>query len=176
MFFSSWQTLLRILIVGPLVYAALVVMLRLSGKRTLTQLNAFDFVVTVAFGSTLANTILNTNVALVDGIVALFILICLQLIVAWTTVRLNWSRLVVKSEPCLLVSKGTFLDAVMKGERIRREEILQAIRSQGIASVDDVEFVILETNGKMSVVPRASSPDKPTHLPSALDSVRTDSS
>ena len=57
MFFSSWHALARILIVGPLVYAAPVIMLRLSGKRTLTQLNAFDFVVTVAFGSTLASTL-----------------------------------------------------------------------------------------------------------------------
>ena len=57
MFFNSWHALVRILIVGPLVYAALVIMLWLSGKRTLAQINAFDFVVTVAFGSTLASTI-----------------------------------------------------------------------------------------------------------------------
>jgi len=157
MLFSSWQTLFRILIVGPLAYAALVAMLRISGKRTLTQLNAFDFVVTVAFGSTLATTILNTSIGLIDGLLALFILIFLQLVVAWISSRVEWSRTVIKSEPHLLFRNSRFLDRALEEERVRREEILQTIRSQGISSLDEVDFVVLETNGKMSVIPTASS-------------------
>src|SRR4051794_24742339 len=54
MFFHSWAALGRVLLVGPLAYVALVLLLRVSGKRTLTKLNAFDLVVTVSLGSTLA--------------------------------------------------------------------------------------------------------------------------
>ncbi len=157
MLFSSWQTLLRIAIVGPLAYIALVAILRISGKRTLAQLNAFDFVVTVALGSTLATTILNTSIGLADGVLALFILILLQLIVARISTRIEWSGKAIKSEPRLLFHEGRFLESAMKAKRVRREEILQVVRSQGIAAIDEIEFVVLETNGKMSVIPKSST-------------------
>ncbi len=66
-FFDSWETLLRTLTVGVLSYVVMVVFLRMSGKRTLSKMNAFDFVVTVALGSTLATMLLNRNVALAEG-------------------------------------------------------------------------------------------------------------
>ena len=67
MFFDSWTGLGRVLVVGTLAYVALVAVLRISGKRTLTKLNAFDLVVTVALGSTLATILLSNSVALADG-------------------------------------------------------------------------------------------------------------
>jgi uncharacterized membrane protein YcaP (DUF421 family) len=76
-FFNNWESLLRILIIGMLAYASLVILLRVSGKRTLTKMNVFDFVVTVALGSTLANVLLNKNVTLSDGILAFSVLIFL---------------------------------------------------------------------------------------------------
>lgn len=68
--FGGWEPLLRIMIVGVLAYVALVVFLRVSGKRTLSKMNAFDFVVTVALGSTLATVLLSRNIALSDGALA----------------------------------------------------------------------------------------------------------
>jgi uncharacterized membrane protein YcaP (DUF421 family) len=62
--FSSWADLGRVLVVGPLAYVSLVLFLRVSGKRTLTKLNAFDLVVTSALGSTLATILLSKSVSL----------------------------------------------------------------------------------------------------------------
>jgi uncharacterized membrane protein YcaP (DUF421 family) len=70
-FFSGWDSLLRTLVVGVLAYVALVVFLRISGKRTLSKMNAFDLIVTVALGSTLATVTLSKEVALADGALAL---------------------------------------------------------------------------------------------------------
>ncbi len=70
--------LLRILIVGPLAYILLIVILRTSGKRTLSKLNAFDFVVTVALGSTLATVLLSKDVPLIEGVLAFAVLAILQ--------------------------------------------------------------------------------------------------
>ena len=78
MVFSSWAGLLRVLIVGTLAYVALVLLLRVSGKRTLSKMNAFDLVVTVALGSTLATVILSKDVALTEGVTAFALLIGLQ--------------------------------------------------------------------------------------------------
>jgi uncharacterized membrane protein YcaP (DUF421 family) len=82
MLFDSWTGLGRVLIVGTLAYAALVLLLRISGKRTLTKLNAFDLIVTVALGSTLATVLLSSSVALAEGVAALALLILLQYLIA----------------------------------------------------------------------------------------------
>lgn len=67
MLFSGWENLLRTLVVGVLAYVSLVVFLRISGKRTLSKMNAFDLIVTVALGSTLATVLLSKDVALAEG-------------------------------------------------------------------------------------------------------------
>jgi hypothetical protein len=74
-FFSGWDGLLRTLVVGVLAYVVLVGFLRLSGKRTLSKMNAFDLVVTVALGSTLATILLSKDVALAEGALAFALLI-----------------------------------------------------------------------------------------------------
>jgi uncharacterized membrane protein YcaP (DUF421 family) len=87
MLFQSWTGLGRVLLVGTLAYAALVLLLRISGKRTLSKLNAFDLVVTVALGSTLATVLLSKSVALAEGVLALCLLVSLQYAIAWLSVR-----------------------------------------------------------------------------------------
>lgn len=80
-------------------YAALVIFLRFSGKRTLSKMNAFDLVVTVALGSTLATILLSKDVAPAEGLLALLLLISLQFTVAWLSVRFPTIQQLVKSEP-----------------------------------------------------------------------------
>jgi uncharacterized membrane protein YcaP (DUF421 family) len=79
--------LLRTLLVGSLAYAALVVLLRLSGKRTLSKWNMFDLVVTVAFGSTLATALLSKDTSLMQGVAAFALLVALQWALTWASVR-----------------------------------------------------------------------------------------
>src|SRR5512147_637578 len=118
MFFDSWAGLGRVAVVGLLAYAALVLLLRISGKRTLTKMNAFDFVVTVALGSTLATVLLSKDVVLAEGLLALLLLCGLQFIVAYLSVRSRRVESMVKSEPTLLLYRGRFLDDAMRRERI----------------------------------------------------------
>lgn len=153
MFFDSWFSLLRVIVVGTLAYASLVVLLRISGKRTLAKLNAFDLVVTVALGSTLATVLLTKSVALVDGLAAFALLAGLQYAVAFLSVR--WPRFdaLVKSEPTLLLHRGRFLDRAMRAQRVTREEVVSALRSAGVARPEDAAAVVIETDGTLSVVP-----------------------
>ena len=115
MFFDDWTGLGRVLIVGTLAYAALVLFLRISGKRTLTKLNAFDFIVTVALGSTLATVLLSESVALAEGALAMALLIALQFAITWLSVRAPWFRALVKSEPTLIFRDGRFLETTTRG-------------------------------------------------------------
>lgn len=102
MFFNDWTSLLRVVIVGILAYLALVFLLRISGKRTLSKMNAFDLIVTVALGSTLATVLLSRDTALAEGVVAFALLISLQYIITWLSVRSQRVAKLVKAEPSLL--------------------------------------------------------------------------
>ena len=105
---DSWTFILRVVIVGTLAYASLVMLLRISGKRTLTKLNAFDLVVTVALGSTLATILLNRNVSLVEGVLAFIVLLALQFCITWLSVRwpsLAWSS---RNHRCCCIAAGSW--------------------------------------------------------------------
>ncbi|MEW6613031.1 MAG: YetF domain-containing protein [Pseudomonadota bacterium] len=153
-FFSGWSALGRVLVVGVSAYVALVVLLRLSGKRTLSKMNAFDLVVTVALGSTLATVLLSKDIALAEGVLAFAVLIFLQLAVTWLSVRSSHVLHFVKAEPALLLHRGRFLRQAMRRERVTEPEIRAAVRAQGIARLEMVEAVVLETDGSFTVVPR----------------------
>jgi uncharacterized membrane protein YcaP (DUF421 family) len=151
MLFDTWFGLVRIVVVGTAAYAALVLILRVSGKRTLAELNAFDLVVTVALGSTLATVLLSEDVTLAEGLLAFALLAGLQYAVAWLSVRSPRFSGLVKSEPSLLLHRGRFLDGSMRQQRVTRDEVVSALRSSGPARPEDAA-VVLETDGSLSVV------------------------
>ena len=153
-FYSGWSSMGRVFAVGVLAYAALILVLRISGKRTLAKMNAFDLVVTVALGSALSSTLLSRTVPLTDGVVAFALLAALQFGVAWMSIRAPWFRRLVKSDPALLVREGVFLTDAMRRERVDHDEILAAIRNSGIPTLNEVGAVVLETDGSFSVLPR----------------------
>ncbi|MFG3454648.1 DUF421 domain-containing protein [Stutzerimonas stutzeri] len=156
MFFSGWSTLVRTLVIGVLAYINLIVLLRISGRRTLSKMNAFDLIVTVALGSTFATILLNRNVSLAEGTLALALLIGLQYLVTWTSVRAGWVRKLVTGEPALLLYQGQMLAGAMQAARVTEDEVRSAVRSSGIAALDEVEAVVLETDGNFSVVKKGS--------------------
>lgn len=152
MWFDTWGDLARVVMVGAAAYAFLVVALRLSGKRTLGQLNAFDFVVTVSLGSVLATILLSSDVSWAEGATALALLVGLQLVVAWVSARRPRARNVFTSGPVLLLSAGRPLEDRLRSHRLTESELRQAVRMQGIGDLSEVAAVVLETNGKLSVI------------------------
>jgi uncharacterized membrane protein YcaP (DUF421 family) len=151
-FFNSWDALIRTLIVASCAYPTLVILLRVAGKRTLSQWNAFDLVVTVALGSSFASAILSNDVALAQGVLGFLMLVGLQYAVTWSSVRIACVRRFVKSDPAVLLSGGRFNEDSMRRERVTDSEIRAALRARGIARVEDVAAVILETDGTFSVI------------------------
>ena len=152
-FFDNWSVLLRTTIIGVLAYGGLLLFLRISGKRTLAKMNAFDFVVTVALGSTLASLLLSKEVALAQGLLAFALLIALQFLITWFSVRTKWLRRVVTGEPSLLLYRGQLVHEALKRSRVSEEELKAAVRSAGMHSLKSIEAVVLETDGSFSVIP-----------------------
>lgn len=152
MFFDGWSDLLRILVVGLCAYAGLVLILRTTGKRTLSKMNAFDFVVTVALGSTLASAVLSSDVSLSEALLAFALLCGLQFAITFLSVRSRRVQHLVKSEPALLAWQGTLLPDALRRERVTKEEILAALRTSGKATLSAAYAVVLETDGSFSVL------------------------
>ena len=142
----------RTLVVGVLTYAALIVLLRVAGKRTLAKWNAFDLVVTVSLGSSMATTILSSGTSLVQGVLVFALLVGLQYAITWMVVRFGWFDHLVTARPTLLVYRGRYRHEAMRRERVPESEIVAAVRGRGISSMEDVGAVVLETDGSFSVL------------------------
>lgn len=156
-FFDNWQTLFRTFVITILAYLAMIFLLRVSGKRTLSKMNAFDFIVTIALGSTLATISLSKEVALAEGVLAFFLLMFLQYAITWLSVRSKKVKNLITNSPALLLYKGELNQKVLKRERITREELNVSLRKKGVANLNDIEIIVLETTGEMTIVLKAQS-------------------
>ncbi len=159
MWFDSWSEIARTAAVGSAAYVALIAILRISGKRTLAKLNAFDFVVTVALGSTLATILLSSDVSWTEGAMALMVLAALQYLAAAVSSRVRPVRAVMTAAPTLLLNNGKLLDDALAAQRVTAAQVRQAIRGSGAGDMTAVAAVVLESDGSMSVITSASVGD-----------------
>lgn len=156
MFHDALSDVGTVALTAVLAYAWLVLLLRVSGKRTLSQLNAFDFIVTVALGSIMASVTLSSSVAWTEGAAALAALAALQFAAAWASTRFNWVRTALTSQPTMLLRNGQMDTGAMLRERIDEESLRAAVRSSGSGDLESIAAVILETDGTLSVISNTS--------------------
>lgn len=152
MFFDSWDSLLRIGLTGIIAYAGTIFLLRISGNRTLSKMNSFDLVVTIAFGSTLSTILIDSRVSIAEGLLAIALLVALQFVITWLSVRSRTISGIVKTQPTLLLMDGEYRRDAMKRVRVTAEEIRSAVRQHGLGSAAQVAAVILEPDGSLSVI------------------------
>ncbi|WP_114750928.1 DUF421 domain-containing protein [Pleomorphovibrio marinus] len=155
--FENWQSLFRTFVITILAYFCMVTFLRAFGKRTLSKMNAFDFIVTVALGSTLAAVALNKDIPLADGALAFFLFISLQFVITWLSVRFKAVKNIVTSQPTLLLFKGELISENVKKERITVEEIHLSAREKGFQDLKQVDVMVLETTGEITVLGQIDS-------------------
>lgn len=153
-FFDDWKSLQDIALCSLCAFLTVFTLVRLSGKRTLAKLNAFDFIVTVTLGSTLSSMIL-AKVTIVEGTIALAIIILMQYIMAWLSKSSKILEKVINCNPTLLYYNGVFLEDAMKKEGITKEEIHAEIRLYRMERLDEVMAVVLELNGEISVIKKS---------------------
>lgn len=158
MWFGSWESVLRIVVHGTLGYVALVFLLRVSGKRALSKMNAFDFVITIALGSAYATLLISDRVPLAEGIVALGTLIVLQWVISSLYVRSAHFEAIVKGEPTVLYWRGRYLEDILRKVRITHEEVQAAMRDRNITRHERA-VAVLETDGTLTVIEMPSGDD-----------------
>lgn len=149
--------LLRITGVSFIVYIFALFVLRLSGKRTLLKMNAFDFIITVSLGTVFGNILINQDDKLWEGVLIFCLLLLFQYGTSTFSSRSDVFSRIVKAHPTLLFYDGQYFEHHLKKERIPKSEVMQAIREQGIGKIEEVAAVVLETDGAISVLPKENN-------------------
>lgn len=157
-YFESWYNVERSVTLSVVGFAALFIMLRVSGKRTLSKLNVFDFVFVVAVGSVFASMIISKDTTLIEGIAALATLIGIQMGLSHLAARYPRLERIINGEPTLVLSRGEFIPDAMRKERITEEEVRGAIRAEGVTRVEDVDAVTMENDGTLTVAWMSKKP------------------
>lgn len=147
------------MIVGTLAYVAMVLLLRVTGKRALAQMNAFDFIVTVALGASFGRILTARNVALAEAVTTFALLLFLQFMVTWLQTRSPRFARTITAPPTLLYYRGQILHEMLKRERVSEGDLRTAVRENGAGSLEEVEAVVLESNGHFAVVKPGNAGD-----------------
>jgi uncharacterized membrane protein YcaP (DUF421 family) len=153
MFFHSWSSVLRIVVIATGTYVLIVGLLRLLGEQALAKMSAYDLVVTVALGSLLASIPLGSGITLVDGLAAIGTYLLLQQILRWAVKHSKRTERLVRDIPQFMVWDGQFLDQQLKDHNVLKAEIRAAVRRAGLGSISEALAVILENDGDWSVLP-----------------------
>ncbi|MGF9698371.1 MULTISPECIES: DUF421 domain-containing protein [Paenibacillus] len=147
-----------------IVYGAI----RIMGKREIGKLSMFDLVVSIMLAEIAAFVIEDTDKPLFHGIVPMLTVLVVQIGMAFLSLKSRRLRLMIDGKPTVLISKGTLHRDEMRKQRYNLDDLLLQLREQNIDSIDEVQFAILETTGKLTVIPMdnsysANSSSQPTN-------------
>ena len=150
-----WELIIR----SAVVYAALILFLRVTGKRQIGQLAPFDFVLLLVLSNAVQNSMNGGDNSLVGGLISALTLIALNYLVGYATFKSKRVEIIVEGRPLVIVHNGHVLEEVLAGAQLTHHELDAALRQNGFACVDDVQTAILENNGAITVIPRSRGAD-----------------
>ncbi len=147
----STDGLLAIILTAIGIYMALVILTRISGKRSFSKMSSFDFAMTVSIGSILATVIVSKSVSLQYGIIGLVLIYSLQMIVAAAR---HWKpiRNLVDNKPTLLMQNGKLIAANLKKCKVTESDVKAKLREANVIQLSEVKAVVFESTGDISVL------------------------
>lgn len=148
----SLSTILEIVVRVVIVYAVILIGLRLSGKREFGQMTPFDLVLLLLISNAVQNAMVGSDTSLIGGIIAAGTLIGVNMIVTRLAWRSKKIQHLVEGSPTLLISNGRVLPENLEKEKITKEILEEALREHGVANVADVACAVLEIDGAISVI------------------------
>lgn len=150
-FSTTNENILAILITTICVYIALVLLTRISGKRSFSKLSSFDFSITVAIGSILATVIISKSVSLQNGIAGLVGIYVMQMFVAYAR-RWDIIKKLMDNKPTLLMKDGKIMEANLKKCRVTIPDLKAKLREANVIQLSEVKAVVFESTGDISVM------------------------
>lgn len=149
------NTIINTILRSIAVYVLALLLSRLIGRKLISQMTFFDFIVGVSMGSIVANAMIGPGGNPSSAITALIMISGLSIVVSYSHIKSFGARKLVNSEPITVVDNGTIVEENMKNVRLTVDELMMKLREKNAFSLADVEFAIMETDGQLSVLPRA---------------------
>jgi uncharacterized membrane protein YcaP (DUF421 family) len=135
---------------ATVVFLVVLLVTRVVGKRDLASLEPFDVILLVVIGDLVQQGVTQSDYSLTGAILAIVTISLLTVATAYVSYRFRTLRPVLEGEPVVLIENGNLLDANLRRERLTVEELIAEARQQSIGSLDDVEWAVLETTGRIS--------------------------
>ena len=142
-----------------IMYAALLFSVRMMGKSELSKMSAFQLVVVFMIAELAAIPIDSTDASLINGLVAIFTLMFLQVLISYISTKSEGFKTLISGRPSILIEKGKLNVRELSRLRISITDLLEQLRIQDCPSICDVQYAIMESNGQLSVIKKAV--DKP---------------
>lgn len=149
---TSWTTIITIILATVLIYIALIAISRITGLRSFSKMSGFDFVVTIAIGSMIANTIVARNPPFLIAIIAFITLFALQMITARFRYKPTDIGRYIDNKPLLLMDGAQIIEKNMNKSSISRDELYAKLRERGVTQLTQIKAAVLETTGEVSVL------------------------
>lgn len=162
---TSGSTLLDIAFRTGFVYLALLLGLRLTGKRQAGQMTPFDFLLLLLLANAVQNAMTGPDTTLAGGLVAAAALLVMNFVVAWFSRRSAKAEHVIEGTPTILIRRGQIINPSLAREGITRDDLLRTLREHGVETVEEVRSAILEIDGTVSVIKEDEVPavQRPYH-------------
>jgi len=156
-----------------IVYFFVVLTIRMMGKRQIGELEASELVVTIIISEIAATPITNIDAPLATNVLAIFILMILEVVMSYLAFRMPKVREILYGRPSVFYKNGKLNQKEMLSQRFNVADVMEEVRSHGACSLSDVEYIVMETNGNVSVILKnESSPVTAKQLNIKTDTVR----
>lgn len=150
-----YKVFLSTIIKGVPIYFFALLISKSVGKKLITKMNFFEFVMGVSMGSMIANAVLDKDSVVISEVTALILFTLLTVGVSYLCTKSLWVRKIVGSEPIIVIENGRLVDKNLKKLRTTVNEILMKLREKDVFNIADVEYAIIEKDGKLSVLVKA---------------------
>jgi uncharacterized membrane protein YcaP (DUF421 family) len=138
-------------------FAFVFVLLRVMGRRELSTLEPFDVILLVVIGDLVQQGVTQSDMSLTGMILAVGTFGLLVVVTSWLSFRSKAARKVLEAAPIVVLQHGRAVEKNLRAERLTLEEVASAARIQQIASLDDVEWAIVEPSGQISFIPKPTT-------------------
>ena len=159
-------------------FAMLLTLTRLLGKKQLSQLSVFTYITGIALGSMASEMVMQKDIRIVDGVLALTLWSLLVLAIEWISLKSAAARVLMDGEPAIVIKRGLILEDSLKKQRLNLDDLSMQLRLNQVFSVADVEYAILEPNGALTIMKKSGKnpatkqdlqiPPEPVGLPSEI--------
>ena len=137
-----------------ILYILIIAALRLTGKRQLGELQPSELVLSIMISDLACVPMANTGIPLLGGVIPMVTIVSMEIILSYIILKSNKARRVITGQPSIIISKGVVNQREMERLRINIDDLMEELRQKSIVSIEEVNYAILETTGKLSVFPR----------------------